>query len=325
MNENFTHMDDDLLVKYLLDEASSEEKAEVETWITASADHRKYFEELKTVWDESKKLAASSEVDVDAAWGKFKKRISQSQIPVPTLNRTIPWLRIAAMFVIIAAVFLITRLLFNKTDDAPPLTVIAKEKVTEIKLPDASVATLNKNASLTYPSKFDKNKREVNLQGEAFFNVTADKEKPFIVNVNDVQVRVVGTSFNIRNENGATEVIVESGRVEVIKNNRSVFLGPKEKIIVKAINSVLQKEADKEQLYNYYRTNEFVCDNTPLWKLVEVLNDAYHVNITIGRSEIRSLPLDVTFSNESLDQILKVISLTLDIKIDSTANRIILR
>ena len=140
-----------------------------------------------------------------------------------------------------------------------------------------------------------------------------------------MQVRVVGTSFNIRTENGATEIIVESGRVEVIKNNRSVLLGPKEKILVQAVDSVLQKESDNEQLYNHYRTNEFVCDNTPLWKLVEVLNDAYHVNITIGRSELRSLPLDVTFSNESLEQILKVISLTLDIKVDTTGNRIVLR
>ena len=318
-------MDDDLLVKYLLDEASSEERMEVETWISASADHRKYFEDLKTIWNESKKLASTSEVDVDAAWGRFKNRIARPKTQVYPIRRTIPWLKIAAMLVIIAGVFLVANLLLQKNEDADSLTIVAKEKVMELKLPDASIATLNKNASLSYPSKFDKNKREVTLKGEAFFNVTADKEKPFIVYVNDVQVRVVGTSFNIRTENGATEIIVESGRVEVIKNNRSVLLGPKEKILVQPVDSVLQKESDTEQLYNHYRTNEFVCDNTPLWKLVEVLNDAYHVNITIGRSELRSLPLDVTFSNESLEQILKVISLTLDIKVDTTGNRIILR
>ena len=316
-------MDDDLLVKYLLDEASPEEKTEVETWIAASTEHRKYFEELKTVWNNSKKLAASYEVDVDVSWDKFRNRIHQPK--TITIRRTIPWLRIAAMLFIIAAAYLVTNLFLNKNEEAIPLTFAAKEKVQELKLPDSSVAVLNKNSTISYPSKFDKNKREVNLQGEAFFNVTADKDKPFIVNVNNVQVRVVGTSFNIRSENGSTEVIVESGKVEVIKNNRSVFLGPKEKILVDAADSVLQKETDKEQLHNYYRTNEFVCDNTPLWKLVSVLNDAYHVNITIARSELRQLPLDVTFSNESLDQILKVISMTLEIKVDTTGNKIILK
>jgi ferric-dicitrate binding protein FerR (iron transport regulator) len=317
-------MDDDLLVKYLLDEASSEEKREVETWIAASVDHRKYFEELKLVWEESKKLASVSEVNVDAAWDKFKNRISQPNAQIHTIRRTIPWLKIAAMLILIAGGLLIANLIKNESDTTP-VTANANEKVIELKLPDASVATLNKNASLTYPEKFDKNKREVTLRGEAFFNVTADKDKPFIIHVNDVQVRVVGTSFNIKSENGKTEVIVETGRVEVIKNNSSVFLGPKEKIVVGAVDTVLQKESDKDQLYNYYRTNEFVCDNTPLWKLVEVLNDAYHVNITFARPELRSLPLDVTFSNESLEQILKVISLTLDIKVDTTGNRIILK
>lgn len=316
-------MNDDLLVKYLLDEASSGERIEVETWIAASDEHRKYFEELKTVWNASRKLAASSEINVDAAWLKFKNRIDQPKTIVR--SKTIPWLRIAAMLVVIAAVYLVTNLFLNKNEDVIPLTIAATEKVKELKLPDSSVAILNKNSSISYPSKFDKTKRQVTLQGEAFFNVTADKDKPFIVDVNNVQVRVIGTSFNIRSENGATEVIVESGRVEVIKNNRSVILGPKEKIFVEAADSVLQKESDKEQLHNYYRTNEFVCDNTPLWKLVSVLNDAYHVNITIARPELRQLPLDVTFSNESLHQILKIISLTLDIKVDTSANKIILR
>jgi transmembrane sensor len=318
-------MNDDLLVKYLLDETSAEERREVETWIAASEDHFRYFQQLKSVWDQSKTLASSSEINVDSAWNRFKNKIDKKEIHVITPVKTIPWLRIAAMLIIVAGIFLVTKLILRKDKEPAYLTAFSKEKVTELRLPDASVATLNKNASLTYPSKFEKNKREVKLQGEAFFNVTADKDKPFVIYVNDVQVRVVGTSFNIRSENGATEVIVESGRVEVIKNNKSVMLGPKEKLLVKPVDSVLQKQTDKDQLYNYYRTNEFVCDNTPLWKLVEVLNDAYHADIVIARQELRSLPLDVTFSNESLPQILKVVSLTLDIKVDTTGNKIILR
>jgi len=113
--------------------------------------------------------------------------------------------------------------------------------------------------------------------------------------------------------------------VQVIKNGKTVELKPGEKATVQASNSMPVKEVEKEQLYNYYRTKEFVCDGTPLWKLVEVLNEAYHVNIIIERSQLRNQPLDVTFSNESLDQILKVLELTLDIHADTSGNRIILR
>ena len=96
-------------------------------------------------------------------------------------------------------------------------------------MPDGSVITVNKNSTLSYPSEFKGKTREVALNGEAFFKVTPNKEKPFIIHVNDVTVRVVGTSFNIRSEKGKTEVIVETGIVQVTKNKRTVSLLPKRK------------------------------------------------------------------------------------------------
>ena len=88
---------------------------------------------------------------------------------------------------------------------------------------------------------------------------------------------------------------------------------------------MLVKAVEEEQLYNYYRTKEFVCDNTPLWKLVEVLNEAYQANIVIDRPGLRTLPLSATFNNESLDQVLEVISLTFNISVTRTEDTIHLR
>jgi len=78
-------------------------------------------------------------------------------------------------------------------------------------------------------------------------------------------------------------------------------------------------------LYNYYISRTFVCDNTPLWKLVEKLNEAYGANIRIGREELRKLPLNVTFADESLDVILTIIGQTLMIKITKGHNEIVLQ
>ena len=116
--------------------------------------------------------------------------------------------------------------------------------------------------------------------------------------------------------------------VQVIRNNRMVELRPKEKVVVKQQDSVFMPQKEEEQLYNYYRSKEFVCENTPLWKLVEVLKEAYNVSIVIEREELRSLPLDVTFSNESLDVILDIIRQTFNtynIQIARKGNTIILR
>ena len=163
------------------------------------------------------------------------------------------------------------------------------------------------------------------MQGEAFFAVTPDKTRPFIIYVNDVTVRVVGTSFNIKSVNGNTEVIVESGVVQVMKKNKKAELNPEEKIFVKKEDSTLLKEGQRGSLYNYYRTSEFECDNTPLWKLVEVLNEAYGANIIIERKELRDLPLTTTFHNESLDNILEVIRQTFNISVSKTPGHIILK
>ncbi|MGB8193085.1 MAG: FecR domain-containing protein, partial [Chitinophagaceae bacterium] len=192
-------------------------------------------------------------------------------------------------------------------------------------LSDGSVVTLNKKTSLSYPNKFKGDKRSVALQGEAFFKVTPDSKKPFIIQSNDVTIKVIGTSFNVRNDNNATEVIVETGIVEVSHRNSSIELRPGEKLVVHAQDTLLTKEKQQDKLYNYYSTKQFVCDNTPLWKLVQALNDAYDAHIEIGRPELRNIPITTTFNNESLDRILEIVRLTLNISVTKTGDKIILR
>jgi ferric-dicitrate binding protein FerR (iron transport regulator) len=90
-------------------------------------------------------------------------------------------------------------------------------------------------------------------------------------------------------------------------------------------DTALAKEIVEDRLYNYYRSKEFVCDDTPLWKLVEVLNEAYGANIIIENKELRGLKLNTTFNNESLDRILEVIATTFDITVTPEKDRIILK
>src|SRR5690606_36937232 len=88
---------------------------------------------------------------------------------------------------------------------------------------DGSMIFLNRNTELQYPNQFAKDKRIINLiGGEAFFKVSPDKSKPFIVNIRDVRVTVIGTSFNIRVNENKTELIVESGIVEV--QNKDIII-----------------------------------------------------------------------------------------------------
>jgi ferric-dicitrate binding protein FerR (iron transport regulator) len=186
------------------------------------------------------------------------------------------------------------------------------------------VITVNKNSSLSYPSKFSGQTREVALTGEAFFKVTPNKEKPFIINVNDVTVRVVGTSFNIKSKKGKIEVIVETGIVQVTKNKHTIRLLPKEKVVSLRLDSTLARDTVQDLLYNYYRSKEFICNNTPLQSLVQTLNEAYSSNIIIENDAIKHLPITTVFKDGSLDNILAVISETFKLKTEKTGNKIIL-
>ena len=303
-------------MKHLLGEASPGEDQAVVEWMNESATHKEYYHQLKKIWDQSKALAAGSTVDVNKAWERFQTRVGKKNESPKILNRSrFSWMKIAASVILIAGLGIAAYYLFNNNSATKEIIAQTTQNVLIDTLSDGSVVTLNRQSTITYPSKFKGNKRAIALKGEAFFNVAPDKKKPFIISVNDVQVTVVGTSFNIKSENGNTEVVVETGIVQVERSGKTVELIAGEKIVMAANDSIATKEAVSDKLYNYYRSKEFVCDDTPLWKLVQVLNEAYDAKIIIGRKELNEMRLTTTFYNESLEKVLEVIHLTFDITI----------
>lgn len=311
-------MSDDLLVKYLLGETTAEEQTLVTDWIEANPANKKHFEHFELIWSKSKQLAAQSTVDENAAWTRFKQRV---EAPVQQAPKTIElprpsfsWARAASILLIIAVGGLLAYFLTNR--EPAMITRQSGNNVLIDTLPDGSVVIINRQSTLSYPEEFDGDTRSIALNGEAFFNVTPNKEKPFIIAVNDVTVKVVGTSFNVKNTAEKTEVIVETGIVEVKKKDNEVSLNPNEKATVLKDAEAPIKEENEDLLYNYYRTKEFVCNATPLWRLVDVLNDAYGVNIIIANPRLKNIELTTTFRNEPIEKILVVVSETLNIHVE---------
>jgi ferric-dicitrate binding protein FerR (iron transport regulator) len=264
-------------------------------------------------------LALATTADENKAWKKFQQRVQ----PAPARRASFGWMKVAASIIVVIAIG--TLAYWGSNRPVKEMTVLAQKSVLNDTLPDGSVVTVNKGSSISYPSKFKGDTRKLALKGEAFFNVTPNKEKPFIISVNDVLITVMGTSFNVKSINGSTEVVVESGIVKVTKAGNTVEVKADEKIRIGINDSVLTKEEVSDQLYKYYRTKEFICDETPLWKLVDVINEAYHSNIVIGNPALRDMTLTTTFNNESLEQVLNVISITFNIKIIKEGSAITLQ
>jgi len=260
------HIDnDELLVKYLAGEASAGEQVLAETWIAASLHNREYFEHFKFLWDESQKLAHVSNINEDLAWNRFRERIKKEYSETTKPKSNFQWIKVAAIILLVSAVALFGPYFFTHHNDirytstavnkpADNLVRTATADNTRIDtLSDGSVITLNKYSSLNYPPAFPGSSRNVELTGEAFFNIKHDPDKPFVIKANNVLVTVLGTSFNVKAVGDKTEVIVETGIVSVKKQTHIVSLYPGEKLTVYKTDTTLRKELNKDTLYRAYR------------------------------------------------------------------------
>lgn len=316
---------DDLLVKYLLGEADATEKIKADQWINASPEHKKHFEQLGQVWQMSGMITANSPSE-EEAWARFRRLVPSEKKSRPQPHLSLKkWVAAAAVLcVVVSGAWMWYR---HNYSSAGLLTIASKNTPLTDTLIDKTVVTLNKNSTLSYRSQFGSENRVVQLQGEAFFNVTQQQNHPFIVHVNDITVTVLGTSFNINEAKGTVEVIVKTGSVKVTGKKDEVQLHSGEKVVVSDNGAKLQKEKTDDELYNYYSTQEFVCNNTPLSELVSALNKAYDSRIRIANPQLENLRITTTFHrSQPLDTILAIISQTFSqVTYSKENNRIILK
>ena len=184
-------------------------------------------------WKDLKNMNSQEKIDVDKAWNNVHSRLIEnglktSESPVRISFMRTTFMRVAAVALILlslgtAAVYMSNSGLFSKK-----ITVIAgnNQKNIEVSLPDGSKVYINRNSDFSYRKNFGKQGRDVKLTGEAFFEISPDVSKPFIIDAGKAKVRVVGTSFNVitNNRESAVEVFVKTGKVLLSDNSGSQAL-----------------------------------------------------------------------------------------------------
>lgn len=314
---------DDLLVKYLLKETDAKENVLVEQWVNDAGEHKQHFRQLKQVWESSATpcMDRSSE---DEAWMRFRQRIQTKKQPDYRALR-IRWMTSAAVLLIVISGGWFWIIQHQSTRSL--LVLASQNKVVTDTLSDNTIVTLNENSNLYYPKKFKGKTRSVRLQGEAFFNVRHQSNQPFVVQVNNLTITDIGTSFNVNAQPQSTEIIVSSGIVKVTAKGKSVMLKANEKITVSQKYGLMKKEKVSNELYNYYLTKEFICNRTSLKDLIATLNDAYHAQIIIANPHLEQMPITTTFHrSQPLDSILSIISQTFEnVSFSKKGSQIILK
>jgi len=320
---------DDLLAKFLADEADTHESNTIGAWITASRDNQKIFDHSKIIWDGIKN---QQKVDVDAGWTKLnisKKtaiELVDNQIISPIYK--LPWLnnflKIAAVLVVLCGLWFTATKQFSKPQSDFLTFNSGHQSIGKI-LPDGTKILLSKNSKITLPNSFEGDTREINLTGEAFFDVHYDAAHPFIIHTQGTDVRVLGTSFKVSAYSAQVQVVVKTGKVQFSKNKSIVFLtkGQKGEVLAKG-NTIMKSEGEEVQALLKEKLNSFVFNKIPLSEVAQTLSQRFGKPIKFRQANIENCKLTATFENENLKNIIEVIAETFNLKVENQEGKIIL-
>lgn len=285
--------------------------------------------------DEVKQMA--QQPDEDKMWQNISKQQHTGTasheppvIPLSTSSRKMLFnrvLRIAALIVLPLSV--IAFLYFYETDisQAQMLaeTTTAGEQ-RKVILPDSTVVWLNSASSLRYPETFTAATREVELEGEAWFSVTASAERPFIVNTTNFDVEVTGTQFNIMaydNEPVQTTTLIE-GRVKMTASGEPIRLQAGKQAFYNVASHTTGVRNVNIATEIAWKNGQLVFDNMPLENITRQLERHYGMEITVSETVKNTYRYTMTITNETLDEVLQLIEMTSPVECSQYNNEVII-
>lgn len=183
-------------------------------------------------------------------------------------------------------------------------------------LADGTVVTLNADSKIHYPDHFTGKERQVSLEGEAFFEVAKDSLKPFVVKTKGIDVRVLGTIFNLKaypDENEQTTLV--QGSVEVLFDKQQVLLCPGEQVT--RVGEELNVEQVDVMPYIAWKDERFVFENEPLEGVLKKLERWYNITVFVQNSSLHGMRFTGNLPKyESINKVLNVLALTTNIKFE---------
>ena len=244
MKEGKNKLNEELLAKFLMGECSEEELREVNTWLNESDDNARELFRIEEIYHLGKSGDSTDEKKIEKAEKQLFKRLAQEEAKQFKVRRMHTWMKYAAMFI---GIFLVSGLsyhIYQSQSEEQLVAVVARDEVKELMLPDGTKVWLNKHTTLKYPREFSEKERNVYMEGEGYFEVKRNVEKPFIVRSEAMQVRVLGTVFNLKSD----------------KMNRS------------AVATLIKN----------WHNNQFVFENADIFTIARTLENSYGVKIILA-------------------------------------------
>lgn len=338
------------VIRFLLGQLTGKELDMFRIWLEADEGHRTLFSAFQEIWCTEQVHHELTDAVEKKDWGRLRLRIQAARKPVVKLNSGSSqgfkrWLKVAAVFFV---GFVLSRLLVSVFSVGEDTSMVYNEISTplgaksKVKLPDGSVIVLNAGSKLRYPQSFDKNKREVFLEGEAFFNVSHDVKRKFFVNTPEVIVKVYGTKFNVKAypSDKTVETTLVEGEVRVVsklyqdgqRNRKEIVLQPNQRLVLykqsKIENNVTADAAStgkgkiaksnqtpklivskhvNPEYYTSWKDGRLIIRSERLEHLAVKLERRFDVRIQFKNDKVKAYRFTGTIEKETVEQVLEAI------------------
>ncbi|MDR1172126.1 MAG: FecR domain-containing protein [Bacteroidales bacterium] len=361
--ENHKTYIDSLIAGFFTGSLSEDGMEALNRWLDEDVSHRKEFSELRSSWIMAGHESGKKSFDARAGWFAVEQSIKPGK--VKWLKRFSPLWYAASLllcFTLGSVAYAIAlrqepvqqTVLTTATTIRVPLG--AKSNVT---LPDGSLVWLNAGSEITYSPGFGMESRDLQLTGEAFFDVKSDSTKPFNVHTSGITVKALGTRFNVKAypEDNMIATTLEEGTVDIMiqtasgGKTQSIKLKPKEQLVIQknvkiqkaatpghagharekvqeavlqaaSINDVIIRPNVKTELSTSWKDSKWVINDEPLALFAENLERRYNLHIDFISEELKDYNFSGTFENETVEQILTALSLAAPVNYKFNKNNV---
>ena len=302
---------EELLPRFCEGLTTEEESRRVESWILEDREHERIVNQIHALLLASDTLDVKNHTDVDKVLNKVRRRMSVRRVNWWEWTQ-----RIAAM---LSIPLLMGVLYLSFPKEVQPLVVETIEvrtnpgMTTSVILPDSTLVCLNSESVLRYPTRFEGDTRPVELVGEAFFEVSKDAKKRFIVSAPDnTKVEVYGTSFNVEAYPDADKIsttLIEGKVGFFVKDkegkNRKVDLQPNQKLVYAPESGEMKVYATSGEVETSWKEGKIIFDNTPMDEVLRMLGKRFNVEFVVKSKHLKDYAFTGTFTTQRLERIME--------------------
>lgn len=292
---------DDLIVRFLSEDINRRSALQLVKWIGESPENESYFREQCKIWNNPQNSTVLEYFDADAAWERMRSRIARTKKASAAMRSTF------ALTAAAAALFVVGRFSYHngqkqlKSAFADIVIEAPAGSQSHMFLPDGSDVWLNAGSKISYTQGFGVTTRGIKLCGEGYFEVQHNKLLPFVVESENLEVRVLGTKFNFKDypDDATAEVSLKEGRISLSRadgNSVEHILTPDNIATLDKHSGIITTR--KAASVNDWTNGDIVFDDTPFEQITKVLCRAYGIPVVISEPSLGSLRFSGEFSRK---------------------------